>query len=439
MLVITGIIYCSFSSAFAYSGGSGISEDPYQIAVVQDWNDLMNTPYDWNDCFILTADLDLQDIELKPVGISQSIYFSGVFDGNGHIIHNANITYTQLSYFDYYVGLFGVSSGQIRNLGVEDVNVNGGSRVGGLVGMNWGTVTNCYSTGLVAGADDHGTYIGGLVGRNFDPITNCYSSATVNGHENAGGLVGWNIGTIADCCAAGVVSGNPCAGGLVGTNAGGTITNCYASGAVSGVYVGGLVGANYDTDYAEQGWRFCNITKCYATGNVTGGSYVGGLVGINSYYYFVGSSGGGHITDCYATGEVNGVQYIGGLAGRNGYLYDGTITNCYSIGAVSGDANVGGLVGANNNSSGSVINGGFWDIETSGQTISTGGTGKTTSEMKVLSTFLSAGWDFVDVWGIGENQTYPFLKKYPAGDLNYDGQVNFADFVLFSNHWLQGT
>jgi hypothetical protein len=80
----------------------------------------------------------------------------------------------------------------------------------------------------------------------------------------------------------------------------------------------------------------------------------------------------------------------------------------------------------------------FWDIETSGQTTSAGGEGKTTAEMKKLSTFASAGWDFVDIWNIGENQTYPFLRGYSGADLNYDGFVNFADFALFANRWLQG-
>jgi hypothetical protein len=37
-----------------------------------------------------------------------------------------------------------------------------------------------------------------------------------------------------------------------------------------------------------------------------------------------------------------------------------------------------------------------WNIETSCQTLSDGGTGKTTAEMQTTTTFLEAGWDFVD-------------------------------------------
>jgi inhibitor of cysteine peptidase len=68
----------------------------------------------------------------------------------------------------------------------------------------------------------------------------------------------------------------------------------------------------------------------------------------------------------------------------------------------------------------------FWDMETSGQTASDGGTGLATAEMQTTSTFLDAGWDFVDetengtddIWKIAEGLDYPRLWWEP-----YDGQV----------------
>ena len=59
----------------------------------------------------------------------------------------------------------------------------------------------------------------------------------------------------------------------------------------------------------------------------------------------------------------------------------------------------------------------LWDIETSGQATSAGGTGLTTAEMQTASTFLEAGWDFVgetangteDIWWINEGKDYPRL------------------------------
>jgi hypothetical protein len=66
----------------------------------------------------------------------------------------------------------------------------------------------------------------------------------------------------------------------------------------------------------------------------------------------------------------------------------------------------------------------FWDIETSGQATSAGGTGKTTAEMKNIATFTGAMWDIVAValdhrnpahiWNIVNGVTYPFLSWQPV-------------------------
>ena len=181
-------------------------------------------------------------------------------------------------------------------------------------------------------------------------------------------------------------------GSLVGNNRG-TISNCYVEGgSVSGNGgVGGLVGGT---------WRG-TIANCYAAGCVLGNMEVGGLVGDNR----------GTITDCYATGSILGHWYVGGLVGYN---FQNKIVNCYSIGSVLGDKDVGGLMG--HNEAGEVIDS-FWDIDTSGQDWSDGGTGLPTAEMQMQVTFTDAGWDFVgesingteDIWRILEGQDYPRL------------------------------
>jgi hypothetical protein len=83
---------------------------------------------------------------------------------------------------------------------------------------------------------------------------------------------------------------------------------------------------------------------------------------------------------------------------------------------VSGNEQVGGLVGEDR---GTVSNS-FWDIETSGQTTSAGGTGKTTTQMQNIATFSAAAWDIITVapsvtnpasiWNIVDGETYPFLS-----------------------------
>ena len=99
-----------------------------------------------------------------------------------------------------------------------------------------------------------------------------------------------------------------------------------------------------------------------------------------------------------------------------GWNYQSNITNSYSTGTVSGDQNIGGLVGKRDQDGGIVADC-FWDVETSGQSSSAGGTGLTTAEMQTAGTFLDASWDFVDetangtddIWWILEGRDYPRL------------------------------
>jgi hypothetical protein len=149
----------------------------------------------------------------------------------------------------------------------------------------------------------------------------------------------------------------------------------------TGFVVGGLVGSNLGT-----------ITDCYATGSVFGNRNVGGLVGSNY----------STITNCYSSGDISGDESVGGLVGTNSY---GTIADCYSTSSVVGIEHVGGLLG-----SGGRAHNSFWDVQTSGQSTSVGGKGRTTAQMQIASTFL--GWNGrgnEGVWTIDEGNDYPRL------------------------------
>ena len=63
--------------------------------------------------------------------------------------------------------------------------------------------------------------------------------------------------------------------------------------------------------------------------------------------------------------------------------------------------------------------------------------GKSTAEMQMRSTFADAGWDMVNVWDIGENQTYPFLRTHLPGDINKDDETNFYDLAIVAENWLK--
>jgi hypothetical protein len=91
----------------------------------------------------------------------------------------------------------------------------------------------------------------------------------------------------------------------------------------------------------------------------------------------------------------------------------------------------------------------FWDTESTGMSVGYNlsseepGTienvfGKTTVDMKKKSTFTDADWDFINVWNIGENQTYPYLRVYLSSDINHDGIVNFLDVAITANQWMEG-
>ena len=250
----------------------------------------------------------------------------------------------------------------------------GGSEIGGLVGENDGDIEMSYATGVVTLTVSGG---GGI-----DYLAN---------NQGIGGLVGWN-----------------------GAANEGIITNSYATGAVSGGSgessdaVGGLVGYN---DSSANG----TITSSYATGAVSGYNDVGGLVGVNSYT----------ITNAYAIGAVSGSNRIGGLVGQNS---NGTIKNSYAIGAVSGGSDVGGLVGLNFlciPGFAQCITGGdsspdsYWNIGTSGLTVSEGGTGELDSAMMQQATFQPGGgsgpddWDFTNTWEMCGS--YPVLLNVTQG------------------------
>ena len=89
---------------------------------------------------------------------------------------------------------------------------------------------------------------------------------------------------------------------------------------------------------------------------------------------------------------------------------------------------------------GGLVENSFWDIDSSSQQSSAGGSGaigRTTTQMQTQSTFTDYGWDFINVWNIGENQTYPYLRTVPAGDINKDRIVNFLDLCIVADQWMK--
>jgi len=256
----------------------------------------------------LNTDLNLTNMEWTPIG-TESQPYTGTFNGGNHTITGLKIDQSGTD----NVGLIGYlgSEGKVQNVTLTEVNVTGGTYVGGIAGQTDGTVENCSVNGTVTGQNQ----TGGIVGRNFSTISGCSAEGTVTGNINVGGISGlcvpyYDTGT----------------GSLIGS----TIEGCHSTAAVSGISsVGGVVGNLGNNSF---------LMACYSTGNVTatitdGYAHVGGVVGINSQ---------GTVTACYhATGEITslGGGRIGGIVGEN---YIGTVAACYW------DSNLSSGTGSNN-------------------------------------------------------------------------------------------
>lgn len=249
----------------------------------------------------------------------------------------------------------------------------------------------------VATWEFEGTFFTGV----FDGDRRVISNLTITGNSYLG-LFG-KLGAGAEIMDLGVadvnITGSYYAiGGLVGDNDHGSITRSYSTGTITGyTHLGGLVGYNNNGDIAES-YSTCEVSAAFS-----GNQKVGGLVGLNA----------GVITTSYSNSDVIGQRIVGGLVGYNIDI----ITMCYSTGMVTGEGlNLGGLVGENFPDYG-IVTDCFWDVQTSGQTVSDGGEGNTTAEMMDPNMFIAVGWDFVgetdngtdDTWWIDEGNDYPRL------------------------------
>lgn len=245
------------------------------------------------------------DIDLTGVTFSTMIEFSGFFEGGGHTISNWNGN----------TPLFIWNQGTIQNLNIRNFNMTpmGSVRPGLLVGTNFASavINNCTATGSISGLaaanldsdNDIYWFVGGLVGINDGTLSHSTAMVNVSGLQAVGGLVGQNEGLIQTSYATGNVTATTSgsgfgAGGLVGTHSAGTVENSYSTGVVQGVAeVGGLVGFTEST-----------IQDSFSSGAVNGsGTDVGGLIGLNS---------GGAISSCYWDMTASGQATSSGGTGE---------------------------------------------------------------------------------------------------------------------------
>jgi HEAT repeat protein len=162
------------------TGGTGTASDPFLIATSEQL-DAMRNRLGPDVHFRQVADIDLKDFGNPKSGWVPIRGTIGSYDGGGYRILNLTINLPRRS----DVGLFGKlvlsKGGSLRRVALENVNVTGRSRVGGLVGSvgepkKTARLENCYVTGTVSGHD----LVGGIAGQVFGyHVSNCYSSAAI--------------------------------------------------------------------------------------------------------------------------------------------------------------------------------------------------------------------------------------------------------------------
>ena len=152
-----------------------------------------------------------------PIGNPDRPY-TGTFNGQGHTISGLYFNDSSKN----FVGLFGcLQNGNIQNTGIVDSYFKGHYRVGGLCGYDVnGSISYCYNTGAVSG-DSKSYNVGGVCGyADNGSISYCYNTGAVSGSSNVGGVCGLNYGTISNC----YFDNNKCNYNAVGDNSG-TVTN----------------------------------------------------------------------------------------------------------------------------------------------------------------------------------------------------------------------
>lgn len=450
----------------------------YPIGTVEELQNIgqpNGLPLSWD--YHLTANIDLEGTDWKPIGENQSNGFTGTFDGQGYAIHNMEVVGAY-----EYAGLFGVlgtgGAPQIKNLGLENVYVNVTPETlhvyaGGLVGYSFqsnAVISNCYVGGDISATGHGHVRAAGIIafaGVNYageHNVADCFNTATVTangsgstGEVDAGGVLGYaSARTIRNCRNEGKITANSkysgIAGGIVAwlmDNE--TIRDCSNTGDISattsaaGTYVsaGGVVARN-------NGENAHIVTACYNTGNICAEStsvssstevWAGGIGGMA--YQLA-------LSDCFNTGNIaaenpnNTNGHAGGIVGRSSAK--GVVYRCYSTGDVSAAPYPGGIVGLG--MEGSFIRDCYWN-DAAGQTKSGSpvaqedkkgvGSGKDTTtpltavEMKQEASFF--GFHFAGIWGFKseDNDGYPILRAFAPG-LNYvstvSAPISGKDFLI---------
>lgn len=350
--LVVAVVAVAESPAGAFSGGTGTSLDPYQIASCADLFSIDDTTANLSKSYVLTANVDCSaQAGLAPMA-NGSTYFSGTLDGGSHTISNVIMScgaggfcalfarfsglsvrvsaltlqsFQMTSSGNYAGALSGYCSYSSCNATVEDVSVvsssiTGSAYAGGLVGDCQNCTVRRVSTSgsVTATAGGFAGGITGNIGASADVnamLDTVSSSATVSGVSNSGGITGYfNRSSL-----------NPAKGLVTGATFSGSVS-------ITTTYAGGLVGFG----------SYTPVELSSVSGSVTGGTFTGGIAGDLSNGSVTRSQSTGNVT---ITNVATCGGVIGGILGTGASM---TISETFSSSRVEGFCRMGGLVGTSN-------------------------------------------------------------------------------------------
>ena len=288
-----------------FGGGSGTENDPYLIYTAEQLARLAadtNNGATYDDSYFkLMNNLDLAGIEWTPIskgsyvsslsGVSSG--FNGNFDGNGKVIYNLAIHSVTSS----YVGLFGILSGDVYDLGIVGVDINvtksGYSICGGAIAgamSSDSSIRRCFAqdVSIVACTPSSATVLGSIVG--FMPssntiVENCYGTGNICGTGFSGGICGTQFGAngnlLTKCYFAGTVKNSANTGGSYIPAQAGGISNVMSSPAIISYcfFVGEVINSYGYRGPINGDDRYTPASGCYynsdSSFNLTHGTSVG--------------------------------------------------------------------------------------------------------------------------------------------------------------------
>lgn len=265
LLVAIPLMSTKSAAADEFEFVTGINEDGSLKKELKSYNRIITTFEDFQKIsendeslagnYVLKNDITLPS-DWDSIGYGNP--FTGCFEGNGHtitigaadtgtntnlvpffknsgVIHNLKVTGTVSvnTYFGSVVSSNG-SGGYVIDCSSDAyITVTGKGMVGGIAGVNEGTVYRCQFTGTLATETmNEVSYYGGIIGYNSGTVDSCANYGSIRGCADVGGIAGQNDGngTVKDCLNAGDISANATdAGSTTGRNFG-TISSSFTSG-----------------------------------------------------------------------------------------------------------------------------------------------------------------------------------------------------------------